>query len=100
VLRALGFGEYMAVARKGLGSDVRIIAAPTAHGGNGSPGFFSPGFFLSDHVLPLFTPLRERKEDIPLLGSISDSTGRSGRMPSRDLTSVMENDWPVSQGIT
>ena len=98
LLRAIGSGEYSAVGGGApKQADVRIIAAT-----NRSledmvrQGGFRQDLFYRVHVLPVYLPpLRERKEDIPLLVEhILTNLDAPGRMPSRDLTLLMENDWP------
>ncbi|MBN1102971.1 MAG: sigma 54-interacting transcriptional regulator [Deltaproteobacteria bacterium] len=101
LLRAIETRAYMPVGGRELKkSDFRIIAATHKD----LPqllemGIMREDFFYRIHIIPISVPpLRERKEDIPLLVEhFLRSLGRDGaalRIPSRVLDRLMEHDWP------
>ncbi len=101
LLRAIGGGGYTPVGDTALKhSDARIIAA-TNHDleDRVRKGMMRADFFYRIHIIPVYLPpLRERKEDIPLLVEhFMEMQGRGEK--SRPVTvaminSMMDYDWP------
>jgi len=100
LLRALEDGGYTPVgSNKVKTSDFRIIAATNKNLKQMvSMGQTRKDFFYRIHVIPIqLPPLRERKEDIPLLvnhflQSLSD--GEITSIPDEIMESLYEYNWP------
>jgi PAS domain S-box-containing protein len=101
LLRAIETRAYIPVGGRELKkSDFRVIAATHKD----LPQLVEEGniredFFYRIHIIPIhIPPLRERKEDIPLLVEhFLRSLGREGdalRIPSRIMDRLMEHEWP------
>jgi len=109
LLRAIEGGGYTAVGGSRLRKpDVRIIAAT-----NGNlrklveTGAMREDFFYRIHIIPIYIPpLRERKEDIPLLAEYfmerihssrsakPQAAGRVKALPGHVLDPLMSHHWP------
>jgi transcriptional regulator with PAS, ATPase and Fis domain len=101
LLRVLESGEYIPVGdTKAKKADVRIISATNRN----LPDLVARGKFREDlfyriHVIEIIIPpLRERKEDIPLLADhflsrVPDS-GERPRVPGKILDALCRYEWP------
>ena len=101
LLRAIGGSGYTSVGDTALKhSDARIIAATNRDlEDHVKKGMMRSDFFYRIHIIPIYLPpLRERKEDIPLLVEhFMEMYGRGEK--SRPVTGAMINsmmhyDWP------
>ena len=101
LLRALDGGGYMPVGSAGAkSSDFRLIAA--THRDLMEmvrEGLMREDFFYRIHVIPIrLPPLRERKEDIPLLAehllSSYKERGREVQIPSKIMDAMLDYSWP------
>jgi len=99
LLRVLESGEYTPVgSAEARNADVRIVSASNRD----MTDFFKKGnlrddFFYRIHVIPIHVPpLRERKEDIPLLVDHFIKLDGNGnpRPPAKILESLYDHDWP------
>ena len=101
LLRVLEGGGYTAVGGRDVKKpDVRIIAATNRDlKAQVNRGFMREDFFYRIHIIPIYLPpLRERREDIPLLiehfvrlgGTMEDAPPFTGEI----LEALMRYDWP------
>jgi len=102
LLRALEGGGYSPVGGNMLRqSEFRIIAATNKDLGElVKTGKMRKDFYYRIQILPIFLPpLRERKEDIPLLvehflKQIADEPGNSPEIPYRIMEAIYNYNWP------
>jgi len=103
LLRVLQEGEYQRVGEEKVRKvDVRIITATNRHlGREVLAGRFREDFYYRVNVFPIsLPPLRERKEDIPLLAQhFLALTSRKLNRPKQHFTqanieSLIQYDWP------
>ena len=101
LLRAIDGGGYTPIGETTTWqSDFRIIAATKQNPKDlMKRGLLREDFFYTIHVIPITSPpLRERKEDIPLLvehflGLYGEGSNPS-TLPGRVLDSLYHYDWP------
>ncbi len=100
--RAAGAALHARGRHAGAGVDVRVVAA-TNHDLRQSvaAGRFREDLFYRLHVVPIvMPPLRERKEDIPLLAELFLARAaarhglRAAHLTSEMLQVLREHDWP------
>ncbi|MBN1103719.1 MAG: sigma 54-interacting transcriptional regulator [Deltaproteobacteria bacterium] len=101
LLRAIEGGGYTPVgSSKAETSDFRMIAATNRDlKERMRKGLMREDFFYRVHVIPIhLPPLRERKEDIPLLVDHFLRSGKQGRelssLPGRVMESLYSYRWP------
>ncbi len=102
LLRALDGGGYTPVGGKQVKRpDLRIICATNRNLEEMvSAGTMRKDFFYRIHIIPIvLPPLRERKEDIPLLifaflEQFGGSTEAFAHIPGNIMRAVYEYDWP------
>jgi PAS domain S-box-containing protein len=101
LLRALESGGYMPVGGiRQKAPDVRIISATNRDIGNAlETGKLREDFFYRLHVFPVCVPpLRERKEDIPLLAdyflSLYDQEKKMPKLTEKIWDSLIRYHWP------
>lgn len=99
LLRALEGGGYTPVGdRRTRTSDFRIIAATNKNlADQVNNGLMRNDFFYRIHVIPIaLPPLRERKEDIPLLVDNflqSYGDGKKPFIPAKVMEALLNYDW-------
>ncbi|MCG8633807.1 MAG: sigma 54-interacting transcriptional regulator [Desulfobacterales bacterium] len=102
LLRAIDGGGYTPIgSTKTKHSDVRIIAATNQNLKSlAEKGLVRQDFFFRIHIIPIYLPpLRERKEDIPLLiyhfiRKMSGSPEESIVIPDAIMKEFQSHDWP------
>ncbi len=99
LLRVLEGAGYMPVGGREIKTpDIRIVAATNQNlNRQVKTGKMREDFFYRIHILPVYLPpLRERKEDIPLLVSHflkKHHAGPSG-LPGHVMAALQAHDWP------
>ena len=101
LLRSLDDGGYVPVGRrKPIKSDFRIIAATNKDlADRVKKGLMREDFFFRIHIIPItLPPLRERKEDIPLLLDHflkrNNGNGRAVKIPEEIMQMLYDYHWP------
>jgi PAS domain S-box-containing protein len=101
LLRAIEGGGYSPLgSREHKNPDIRIISATNQElSDHVRRGLMRPDFFYRIHIVPLrMPPLRERKEDIPLLAehflAQADAQGRQGALTRNVLQTLESYPWP------
>lgn len=99
LLRVLEGGGYMPVGgRETKIPDIRIIAATNQNLNRMvKAGTMREDFFYRIHILPIYLPpLRERKEDIPLLVThfLEKHHAEIRGLPSHVMAALESHDWP------
>ncbi|RPI79073.1 MAG: sigma-54-dependent Fis family transcriptional regulator [Desulfobacteraceae bacterium] len=101
LLRSLDDGGYVPVGRrKPIKSDFRIIAATNRDlADRVKKGLMREDFFFRIHIIPItLPPLRERKEDIPLLldhfVKRNSGNGSAVKIPEEIVQMIRDYHWP------
>jgi PAS domain S-box-containing protein len=98
LLRALGSGEYTPVGcENNRKADFRLVVATNKDLAlMVKEGKFRQDLFYRVHIIPIFLPpLRDRKEDIPILVKhFLNQSDSSKQMSSKDVGRLILYDWP------
>ena len=99
LLRVLEGAGYMPVGGRRIKTpDIRIIAATNRNlNRQVKTGRMREDFFYRIHILPVYMPpLRERKEDIPLLAAhfLEKHQARVPALPGHIMATLQAHDWP------